>query len=528
MALLNAQLPGRRCLVASDAAIQPYVAQSLAVSRVLCTGRPNRVRVPCGLGSNSSSCCSSGSSGRDESIPDKARLQGLRPLGNARCQQVPAAAAAHGPLDLWQRFLRTALSLARLAAAVLAVAVASLLMPRSAHASGQELSAAAAPAAAAMATPHDHPHHPHRPSCSPHTPPQSTSHSCFASTSLAASLRHTPHPSTHGAGGSSSSSSRPHAASVTPLAELAAAPDPQYAASPATAPPSTAPTSTTQPYNNPHSNSHASAAASASSATDPLAAAVTGDDPSAAAAVAQLAASLGVTPAEAAVVRLYDQTRGSVVCVSAMRAMASLSSLDLGRLPAGQGSGVLWGDKGHVVTAHHLVKGAGEVKVGGWVREGGRLGRVTARRRSDRYENSRPVCVGGGGGLGGGVKAPAAAGGGGWGGAETEGRDGPRGRGDGTPRVQGCGGGHGTGCGTEVGREAKGRVLVGGGRVAGSCGAGPGAWPVVGCTLYGSCNPAPHRSQPSLSHAAVLPRPQLLGTAPVACCPRLHTRVSMQ
>lgn len=43
--------------------------------------------------------------------------------------------------------------------------------------------------------------------------------------------------------------------------------------------------------------------------------------------------------------------------------MASLSSLDLGRLPAGQGSGVLWGDKGHVVTAHHLVKGAGEVKI---------------------------------------------------------------------------------------------------------------------------------------------------------------------
>lgn len=360
MALLNAQLPRRRCLIALDSASQPFAVIPLAVSRALYTGRPHRVVIPCGLGSNGSGCCSSGSAYRDEAVHKAFLPQGLPPLENARLEQAPAA---HGPLDLWRRLLGTALSFARLAAGVLAVAVATLLLPRSAHASGRELSAAAAaaPTAAATATPHDH--HRHRPSCSPRTLHQSKSHSCFASASLAASLRHTPHPSTHAATGGGSSS-QPQAASVTPLAELAAATEPQYTAAPVPAPSSATATSTSPP----HHNSHNPATASAAS-TDPLAAAVAGDDPSAAAAVAQLATSLGVTPTEAAVVRLYEQTRGSVVCVSAMRAMASLSSLDLGRLPAGQGSGVLWGDKGHVVTAHHLVKGAGEVKVG---RQGGR------------------------------------------------------------------------------------------------------------------------------------------------------------
>jgi S1-C subfamily serine protease len=32
-------------------------------------------------------------------------------------------------------------------------------------------------------------------------------------------------------------------------------------------------------------------------------------------------------------------------------------------MPYGQGSGFVWGEKGHVVTCYHLVKGAAEVKV---------------------------------------------------------------------------------------------------------------------------------------------------------------------
>ncbi|EFJ41325.1 hypothetical protein VOLCADRAFT_119736 [Volvox carteri f. nagariensis] len=76
-----------------------------------------------------------------------------------------------------------------------------------------------------------------------------------------------------------------------------------------------------------------------------------------------LAQQLGLGAGEAAVIRLFERHRASVVNISGMRAMQTFTTLDLGKLPYGQGSGFLWGDKGHVVTCYHLVKGAAEVKV---------------------------------------------------------------------------------------------------------------------------------------------------------------------
>ncbi|GLI67696.1 hypothetical protein VaNZ11_011962 [Volvox africanus] len=76
-----------------------------------------------------------------------------------------------------------------------------------------------------------------------------------------------------------------------------------------------------------------------------------------------LAQQLGLGVGEAAVIRLFERHRASVVNISGMRAMQTFTTLDLGKMPYGQGSGFLWGDKGLVVTCYHLVKGAAEVKV---------------------------------------------------------------------------------------------------------------------------------------------------------------------
>ncbi|GFR44273.1 hypothetical protein Agub_g5478 [Astrephomene gubernaculifera] len=76
-----------------------------------------------------------------------------------------------------------------------------------------------------------------------------------------------------------------------------------------------------------------------------------------------LAQQLGVGVSEASVVRLFERNRASVVNISGMRAMQTFTTLDLGKMPYGQGSGFIWGDKGHVVTCYHLVKGSSEVKV---------------------------------------------------------------------------------------------------------------------------------------------------------------------
>ncbi|GIM07520.1 hypothetical protein Vretimale_11632 [Volvox reticuliferus] len=79
--------------------------------------------------------------------------------------------------------------------------------------------------------------------------------------------------------------------------------------------------------------------------------------------VVALAQQLGLGAGEAGVIHLFERHRASVVNISGMRAMQTFTTLDLGKMPYGQGSGFLWGDKGHVVTCYHLVKGAAEVKV---------------------------------------------------------------------------------------------------------------------------------------------------------------------
>lgn len=61
--------------------------------------------------------------------------------------------------------------------------------------------------------------------------------------------------------------------------------------------------------------------------------------------------------------RLYEQNRPSVVNITHIRTMQSFHTLDVHKIPYGQGSGFIWDKLGHVLTNFHLIKGASEVKV---------------------------------------------------------------------------------------------------------------------------------------------------------------------
>jgi hypothetical protein len=186
-----------------------------------------------------------------------------------------------------------------------------------------------------------------------------------------------------------------------PLHDLAAAPTAQALAAerflqdtgPQSAATATAPTSTTQASSPDAPSSSQLPGAAAGSSTGP-------------------APDSGATSLAA----LFEKHRGSVVNISPVRAMQAFTSLDLNRVPIGQvrprgqrpaahtprrtsvpgqigrgcvgscaaavgwvwagvparalavarpqGSGLVWNDRGYVVTCYHIVRGAAEVKVG--------------------------------------------------------------------------------------------------------------------------------------------------------------------
>ena len=69
---------------------------------------------------------------------------------------------------------------------------------------------------------------------------------------------------------------------------------------------------------------------------------------------------------EQANVNVFRQSSPSVVNITTAKAITAPSSdvtLNLGRIPAGTGSGFLWDRQGHVVTNYHVVKGLDIVRV---------------------------------------------------------------------------------------------------------------------------------------------------------------------
>ena len=68
-------------------------------------------------------------------------------------------------------------------------------------------------------------------------------------------------------------------------------------------------------------------------------------------------------PLELATIRLFQENTPTVVNISNIIAARTPFSMDILKIPQGQGSGFIWDDKGHVVTNYHVIRGAAEVRV---------------------------------------------------------------------------------------------------------------------------------------------------------------------
>src|SRR5262249_7479106 len=66
---------------------------------------------------------------------------------------------------------------------------------------------------------------------------------------------------------------------------------------------------------------------------------------------------------EQATIKLFKQSAPSVVHITNLSLQRDFFNFDVMRIPRGTGSGIVWDDKGHIVTNYHVVKGAQALKV---------------------------------------------------------------------------------------------------------------------------------------------------------------------
>ncbi|CAG9467749.1 unnamed protein product [Pedinophyceae sp. YPF-701] len=73
--------------------------------------------------------------------------------------------------------------------------------------------------------------------------------------------------------------------------------------------------------------------------------------------------SVDLDPRERQVVKLFEDTRESVVNVTQLKTVQDRLSLDIFNIPAGSGSGFVWNKGGNIVTNYHVVRGGSQLRV---------------------------------------------------------------------------------------------------------------------------------------------------------------------
>jgi S1-C subfamily serine protease len=70
-----------------------------------------------------------------------------------------------------------------------------------------------------------------------------------------------------------------------------------------------------------------------------------------------------LSPEELATVRVFQENTPAVVNISNIIAARTRYSMDVLKIPQGQGSGFIWDTNGHIITNYHVIRGAAEVQV---------------------------------------------------------------------------------------------------------------------------------------------------------------------
>lgn len=71
----------------------------------------------------------------------------------------------------------------------------------------------------------------------------------------------------------------------------------------------------------------------------------------------------GLNPQEQATIALFRENTPAVVNIANIAAVRNYYSLDVMKIPQGQGSGFIWDSNGHLVTNYHVIRNAVEVQV---------------------------------------------------------------------------------------------------------------------------------------------------------------------
>jgi S1-C subfamily serine protease len=77
------------------------------------------------------------------------------------------------------------------------------------------------------------------------------------------------------------------------------------------------------------------------------------------------------TDGERETVRLFNNAKASVVYITNVAVRRDAFTLDLTEQPQGAGSGIVWDDKGHIVTNYHVIDKANQLKVSFLPNKGG-------------------------------------------------------------------------------------------------------------------------------------------------------------
>ena len=100
-----------------------------------------------------------------------------------------------------------------------------------------------------------------------------------------------------------------------------------------------------------------------------------------------------LTDGERETVRLFNNAKASVVYITNVAVRRDAFTLDLTEQPQGAGSGIVWDDKGHIVTNYHVIDKANQLKVSFLPNKGGVQNQKTYDAAIVGFDDDKDIAV---------------------------------------------------------------------------------------------------------------------------------------